>query len=120
MSIKFPEAYAQEQGSDGGVFLVPYRLKSYPHRFYQVIASNGGAWEHLSVCVIEARHHRPMVPLTPSWDDMNYLKNLFWEPEDCVMQLHPAESNYVNMHPNVLHLWRPTEQEIPMPPKEFV
>lgn len=35
-------------------------------------------------------------------------------------QLHPAKSEYVNIHPYCLHLWRPLEREIPMPPVEFV
>jgi len=51
---------------------------------------------------------------------MCYIKDLFWMPEECVIQYHPPKSKYKNLHPDVLHLWRPTEVEIPLPPREFV
>lgn len=43
---------------------------------------------------------------TPSWETMCVVKDLFWEDEDEVIQYHPKKSQYVNMHPNVLHMWR--------------
>jgi len=51
---------------------------------------------------------------------MHYVKGLFWGPEDVVMQLHPAASEYVNKHPFCLHLWRPIEAAIPTPPRIMV
>lgn len=75
------------------------------------IAAKGEGWEHVSVSLADR---------IPSWDEMCRVKALFWEPEDCVMQLHPPQSQYVNCHPNVLHLWRPEDQPIPMPPRRFV
>ncbi|OSJ18558.1 hypothetical protein BST63_05275 [Bradyrhizobium canariense] len=47
-------------------------------------------------------------------------KDLFWHQEECVMQLHPPQSQYVNNSRYCLHLWRPTRQVIPMPPSAFV
>jgi len=44
------------------------------------------------------------------------IKSLFWDEEDCVMQLHPPKARYVNDNKYVLHLWRPTGLEIPEPP----
>ncbi len=73
-----------------------------------VIASDGGGWEHVSV-------HRLGKNNVPFWDEMCFIKRLFWEPEEAVMQLHPPESQYVNNHPTTLHLWRPCEAEIPLP-----
>lgn len=75
------------------------------------IASDGLEWEHVSVSL----HNR-----TPTWDEMCFIKSMFWDDEDCVMQLHPPKSQYVNNHPHCLHLWRPTAQEIPLPLKEMV
>jgi len=46
---------------------------------------------------------------TPSWEVMCAIKDIFWEPEDEVIQYHPKKSEYVNMHPNVLHMWRGRE-----------
>jgi hypothetical protein len=37
-----------------------------------------------------------------------------------VIQYHPPESEYVNNHPNCLHLWRPTGCALPMPPSIMV
>jgi hypothetical protein len=51
---------------------------------------------------------------------MCFIKDLFWDAEDVVIQYHPAKSEYVNMHENTLHLWRPVGKEIPTPPKELV
>ena len=46
---------------------------------------------------------------------MCYVKGLFWEDHECVMQLHPPKSDYVNNHPYCLHMWRPLDVEIPRP-----
>lgn len=73
----------------------------------RVIASDGAGWEHVSVSLINR---------CPHWDEMAYIKSLFWDEEDCVMQLHPPKSEYVNQMPYCLHLWRPNDgREIPLP-----
>jgi hypothetical protein len=73
-----------------------------------VIASDGGGWEHVSVSIVGSDQ-------TPTWGDMAHVKDLFWEPQDAVMQLHPPHSEYVNNHHGCLHLWRPIGQTIPLP-----
>lgn len=78
------------------------------------IVSSGGdetGWEHVSV----STRRRP-----PNWQEMSFVKDLFWEAAECVMQLHPPHSEYVNNHANCLHLWRPTRESIPMPPSILV
>ena len=90
--------------------MVPYGS----HRL-AMIASDEGGWEHVSVRVVTENGDR-----TPSWDTMNYVKNLWWKPTECVLQFHPPQAQYVNNHPNVLHLWRPVDVEIPVPPAMFV
>ncbi len=47
---------------------------------------------------------------------MAYIKDVFWDPEEIVIQYHPPRSQYVNNHPHVLHMWRPLGFEIPLPP----
>ena len=47
-------------------------------------------------------------------------KDLFWLPEETVVQYHPAKADYVNTHPYVLHLWKQIGSEFPKPPKIFV
>jgi hypothetical protein len=68
-------------------------------------------WEHVSV----STRRRP-----PNWQEMSFVKDLFWEPEECVVQFHPPRSEYVNNHPHCLHLWKPTKQSLPLPPSILV
>ena len=65
------------------------------------------AWEHVSVST-KTR--------CPTWEEMSFVKNLFWEPDECVMQLHVPKSDHKNLHPFCLHLWKPLLAEIPRPP----
>ena len=51
---------------------------------------------------------------------MAYVKRICWDAEDVVVQFHPRESEYVNCHPNVLHLWRYKAAEFPTPPAILV
>lgn len=75
-----------------------------------LIASDGLSWEHVSVSARRATQSR-----IPTWREMAYVKNLCWDDEDVVIQFHPRKSEYVNCHPHVLHLWRPTDAVIPTP-----
>jgi hypothetical protein len=98
---------------NNGAFLIPQRGGAMPLR---VIASDEGmpggpAWEHVSV----SRPDR-----CPSWAEMCLVKDLFWSPEDTVVQYHPPKSDYVNNHPYCLHLWRPVGIELPRPPASMV
>ena len=72
----------------------------------RVIASCDYGWEHVSV----SRANR-----CPNWPEMSHVKNLFFEDDETVMQLHVPTQDHVNDHQNCLHLWRPTQQEIPRP-----
>lgn len=92
--------------ASNGAFSVPFE-----GRALFVIASDGGGWEHVSVSL----RNRP-----PTWREMCHIKGLFWDAEDCVLQYHPPKSEYVNNHPNCLHLWRPIGQAVPVPPSIMV
>jgi len=78
------------------------------------IASSGSdevAWEHVSLRARDYKGER-----TPTWAEMQRVKELFWDDEECVVQYHPPRSDYVNNHPHVLHLWKPVGIEMPRPP----
>ena len=77
-----------------------------------VIASDGAGWEHVSV---STKNHG-----IPHWYIMCMIKKMFWGPEDCVVQYHPPESEYVNNCGTCLHLWRPVGIEVPRPPAILV
>lgn len=78
---------------------------------FKAIACDGGGWEHVSVSLPDR---------CPTWAEMCAVKDLFWDEDDVVMQLHPAKSEHINAHPFCLHLWRPTETAIPTPPTAMV
>lgn len=69
-------------------------------------------WEHVSVSISKTR--------CPSWEMMCYIKSVFWDPEDLVVQYHPPQSQHVNNHKACLHLWRPLDQTLPLPPSILV
>jgi len=102
-----------EADGNNGAFLVEFRRDPFKPVMMQIIASDGLGWEHVSVKALNVKR-------CPTWDEMCFVKDLFWDSEDVVMQLHPARSEYVNFHPNVLHLWRPTCATIPVPPSIMV
>lgn len=79
----------------------------------RIIASDQEGWEHVSVS--PAKNDR-----TPTWEEMTFVKSLFWGEEETVIQYHPPKSRYVNNHPYVLHLWKPIGIEIPLPPVYMV
>ncbi len=91
-----------------GVFLVPSCKDKAPMR---VIASVGDGWDHVSV----SRANR-----CPNWPEMEQIKRLFFKEDEVAMQLHVAPKDHVNVHPYCLHIWRPLEAAIPMPPSSMV
>ena len=77
----------------------------------QVIASDGLGWDHVSVSHAKR---------CPTWEEMCWIKDLFFEPEETAVQFHPPESVYVNNHPFCLHLWRQQGAGIALPDPIFV
>jgi len=119
--FRVPHNYRVREGQMGttnaygnnGTFRVPHQ-KLYKAS-YQIIASDGEGWEHVSVHVVDRRQ-----PRIPTWDEMCYIKGLFWGDDDIVVQFHPRKSDYVNLHPYVLHLWRQAGGDFPHPRSELV
>lgn len=77
------------------------------------VVSDGEDWKHVSVSI--EGESKP-----PQWGVMCRVKDLFWEPEDWVVQFHPAASEYVNHHPGCLHLWQYTGTEFKMPTPDSI
>ena len=101
-------AYGSDAGEMQGAFVIPGPCG----RDLRVIASSGDEslgvdWEHVSVSLGNR---------CPNWQEMDYIKSLFWADEEAVMQLHPPRSQWINNHNYCLHLWRPLKSEIPLPP----
>ena len=82
-----------------------------PSRSMVIVFLSGEGWEHVSVSLRDR---------CPTWAEMEEVKRRFWSDVDTVMQLHVPPREHRNCHPYCLHLWRPTDQEIPRPPGIFV
>ena len=94
---------------EGGYFAVFSPVQA--GKKLRIIASTGMGWDHVSVSL----PHR-----IPTWKEMDYIKRLFFNPDEVVMQIHPAESKHVNNMEFCLHLWRPQNENIPLPPLELI
>lgn len=112
------------RGAPYGAFHLPIKKICTPQRSGSAVCimddgrgqgPNRTGWEHVSVT-----HALNKGTITPTWDIMAKVKDLFWKPSECVMQIHPPEEDYIDIHENVLHLWRPLEEEIPRPPDDLV
>lgn len=68
-------------------------------------------WNHVSVSLPNR---------TPTWTEMSFVKDLFFEPHEVAMQLHVAEEDHVSNHEFCLHIWQPVGIEIPTPPSMMV
>ena len=102
--------YGCNGNSGNGIFKVYVEGRS----FY-CVASDGGGWEHVSVSPCNRKRQT-----CPTWDEMCAIKDMFFHEEETVVQYHPPKSEYVNNYPYCLHLWRPTDKDIPRPPQIYV
>lgn len=114
--MKVPEKYriksgrfgsTKEYGNNGAFAIKKGRLKM------QVIASDGGGWDHVSVTIVNRQR-------TPTWQEMCFIKDLFFDKDECAVQFHPSESQYVNNHKYCLHLWKPQFGPLQIPLKIMV
>lgn len=97
----------------GGYFRIPVKTAKRP---LTVIASCGDqpsaeGWDHVSVSLMKR---------CPTWEEMDFVKRLFFQPDEIAIQLHVAEREHISFHPFCLHLWRSIDQAIPLPPASFV
>lgn len=92
-----------EEGSIEGYFEIMYGNKRL-----HVISGCGEGWDHVSVSLI----HR-----CPTWEEMNWIKDRFFEAEECVVQFHPPKSKYINIGKYALHMWRPWASQYELPPE---
>lgn len=80
---------------------------------FRVIATTDAlvGWEHVSVSTRKR---------CPVWEEMDWIANLFFEPDEAAIQFHVPPSDHVNCHPFCLHWWRPLHVELPRPPSILV
>lgn len=121
---KAPEQFRLKKhqllGSDAsygnnGYFLIPHpKVSGYT---IGCMISNGQGWEHVSVTIMPPNKK---VSRCPTWEEMCFVKDMFFEKDETVIQYHPQKSEYISNHPYCLHLWKPVGIEIPLPPSIMV
>ena len=80
----------------------------------KIIASSGVEgyeWDHVSISLKNR---------CPNWSEMDWVKKNFFKKDELAIQFHVPEDDHINLHPHTLHLWRPHNIEIPLPPKIMV
>ena len=97
-----------------------FRVMGPSGRFLRIICAcatdrEAAGWEHVSVSI--DTNNKTIKTHPPNWNEMNFVKDLFWEDDETVLQFHPLKTEYVNIHPGVLHLWRQVGVNHPLPPQ---
>lgn len=113
-----PAGYESAYGDSYGAFEIPFartgtrlRVLAQDGRNARADLGDAYAWDHVSVST-ERR--------TPNWMEMSFIKDIFWLPDETVMQLHVPAAEHKNIHPYTLHLWKSLLIPIPLPPNEMV
>lgn len=104
--IKYGVMKSESRYGNNGTFVITL-TNGDRNYIVKVIASDEDGWEHVSVS------HKTLIP---KWSWMCLVKNLFWDENDTVMQLYPPEGERIDDPPYCLHLWRPIDSTIPIPP----
>jgi hypothetical protein len=67
-----------------------------------VVSDDGSAWKEANLPGEPWEHVSVSTPTRcPSWEEMCWVKDVFFSGEETVVQLHPPKSKYVNDNPYV-------------------
>lgn len=102
--LRFPEQYERVHFPSRRLYRIPFNGVKLTVIATLDTDDKGITWEHVSVSL----KHR-----IPTWQELKFIKMLFWDPEDEVLQFFPPQSEYINVHKNCLHLWRPINVDLP-------
>ena len=73
----------------------------------RLISSDEMGWDHVQVSTALR---------TPTWYEMCFVKDLFFDSDEIAVQYHPGKNSYAGDQNFVLHLWKPENGDIPLPP----
>lgn len=107
------EKFKSPKGVNYGLFIIPKIGDAL-----KVISSGNSednpyakGWEHVSVSLKKR---------CPTWDEMSFIKKLFWRDDETVIQFHPKNEKYVNEMRYCLHLWKKVNHDYELPPQELI
>jgi len=98
--------FSNENDGNNGLFMIDFKSSTL-----KVIASDQLGWDHISISLPNR---------CPNWFEMKFVKELFFDDEETVVQFHPKKSQYVNNHEFCLHLWKEHGIDYTLPPSIFV
>jgi hypothetical protein len=89
-------------------------------RRLSVIISDGADWEECGLPGEPWEHVSVSLPSRcPNWQEMSVVKDVFFGPDETVVQFHVPASEHISHHPYCLHLWKPP-YPLPLPPSVTV
>jgi hypothetical protein len=106
--------FGDNGGPTEGAFYLPKNTKYDGYESFcdlGVIASAGEGWDHVSV---SGRNR------CPNWSEMMLIHRIFFQSHEISLQYCLPKSEHISIHPNVLHLWRPWDTPITLPPSHMV
>jgi len=108
LRVRDYDKYGGPGSKTGGAFEIRCPLTG---GWLRIIASSGGGWDHISISL----EHR-----CPNWTEMEFVKRLFFKPDELAWQYHMPPADHIDFHPYVLHIWRKHNFVMPTPPRELV
>lgn len=106
--------YVSVPGDTYGIFEIPYKtvlLLVMACDASEEAPVSAAAWEHASVSLPNR---------CPTWEEMCFVKSLFWDEDETVMQFHPRRCEHMSTQSYCLHLWKKFGVNHELPPKELV
>lgn len=119
-----PHGYASNRGDAFGMFLLNSPFSGVTK--LKIIACGGDekswlesklplpAFDHVSVSVLI---YGEQASRCPTWEEMDFVKDLFFHEDETVVQFHPPKSVKVNRHNYCLHLWKVIGDTYKLPPQ---
>jgi len=106
--------FATRENDIHGLFFFPIPGKISTHKI-KVISS--GFEGQPNIGSAEKYYHvsASLAFRCPTWEEMCFIKSVFYGENVTVVQYHPKKSEYVNIHNFTLHLWLDLEEEIILP-----
>lgn len=106
--LKTPNLKVIQKDDEGG--FMGWWIDPLTQKRWFFVFSSAEDWEHLSVSGKRV----------PDWEMMCKFKSMFWNEDEICIEYHPAKKDYVNQMSNCLHIWKPTKENLPIPPYIFV
>lgn len=82
-----------------------------------VVVSDASGWDEAGMPPPKFEHVSVSLQVRcPTWEEMNFVKDIFWGGDETVVQFHVPKKEHVSYHDYCLHLWKPIGVEIQLPP----